>query len=51
LHCFIGLETNFETLIIIKVLGNVINFPICLYLQILLATESYEVLNLCVPFH
>jgi hypothetical protein len=33
LHCFIGLETNSETLIIIKVLGNVIIFSMSLYLQ------------------
>jgi hypothetical protein len=34
LHYFIGLETNSETLIIIKVLGNVIIFPMSLYFQI-----------------
>jgi hypothetical protein len=33
LHCFIDLETNSEILIIIKVLGNVIIFPMSLYLQ------------------
>jgi hypothetical protein len=33
LHCFIGLETNSDTFILIKVLGNVIIFPMSLYLQ------------------
>ena len=45
LHCFIGLETNSETLIIIKVLGNVITFPMSLYLQNFVRCRLGELLD------